>query len=57
MTYPDLPRLPGGGRYLMLAGLFVLREIMSETLNGAGKELWTWAQGKLVSHRQAPDHS
>jgi hypothetical protein len=30
----------------MLAGLFVLREIMSGALKEAGKELWVWAREK-----------
>jgi hypothetical protein len=30
----------------MLAGLFVLREIMSGALKEAGKELWVWARDR-----------
>lgn len=32
------------GGFLMLAGLFVLREIMSGAMKEAGKELWAWAR-------------
>jgi hypothetical protein len=34
------------GGYLVLVGLFVLREITSGALEEAGKELWTWAREK-----------
>jgi hypothetical protein len=46
MTYPDLSHLQGAGGYLVLAGLFVLREFASGALKEAGKELWTWAREK-----------
>lgn len=32
------------GGFLMLAGLFVLREIASGALKEAGKDLWNWAR-------------
>lgn len=32
------------GGFLMLAGLFVLREITSGALKEAGKELWAWVR-------------
>ena len=38
MTYPDLSNLQVAGGYLVLAMLFVLREIASEVLKEAGKE-------------------
>jgi hypothetical protein len=44
MTYPDLSNLQVVGGGLLLAGLFVLREITSGALNAAGKELWVWAR-------------
>ena len=46
MTYPDLSHLQVVAGYLVLAGLFVLREITSGALKEAGKDLWTWAREK-----------
>ena len=39
IKYPDLSNLQAVGGYLVLAGLFVLREIVSGALKEAGKEL------------------
>jgi hypothetical protein len=36
--YPDLSNLQVVGGYLLLAGLFVLREVASGALKEAGKE-------------------
>ena len=44
ITYPDLSIFQVVARYLVLAGLFVLREIVSEVLKEAGKELWMWVR-------------
>lgn len=46
MTYPDLSNLQVVGGYLVLAGLFVLREVASGALKEVGKELWLWAKGR-----------
>jgi hypothetical protein len=48
IPYPDLSDLPVVGGYLVLAGLFVLREITSGALNEAGKELWIWARDRVT---------
>jgi hypothetical protein len=45
IPYPDLSHLQVVGGFLLLAGLFVLREIASGALKEAGKELWMWARG------------
>ena len=34
------------GGILLLAGLFVLRELVSGALKEAGKELWVWARDR-----------
>jgi hypothetical protein len=44
MTYPDVSNLQVAGGYLMLAGLFVLKEITSGALKERGKERWVWAR-------------
>jgi hypothetical protein len=44
MTYSDLSNLRVAGGYLVLAGLFVLKEIMSGALKEASKERWVWAR-------------
>ena len=46
MTYPDLSNLQVAGGYLVLAELFVLREITSGALKEAGKELWIWTRDR-----------
>jgi hypothetical protein len=48
MTYPDLPNLQVVSGFLVLAGLFALRELVSGALNEAGKELWTWVREKRL---------
>ena len=48
MTYQDVSHLQIIGGYLVLAGLFVVREIASGALKEAGKELWTWTREKLL---------
>jgi hypothetical protein len=53
ITYPDLsnPQVVAG--YLLLAGLFLLKEVASGVLKEAGKELWTWARDTgLRRHRR-----
>ena len=53
IPYPDLSNLQVVCGYLLLAGLFVLREVASGALKEAGKELWVWARGKrLGRHRR-----
>jgi hypothetical protein len=52
MTYPDVSHLQVAGGYLVLAGLFVLREITSGALKEAGKDLWVWAR----EYRSRRDH-
>jgi hypothetical protein len=44
ITYPDLSNLQVAGGYLVLAGLFVLKEITSGALKEASKERWVWAR-------------
>ena len=44
IPYPDVSNLQVASGYLVLAGLFVIREIASGVLKEAGKELWTWAR-------------
>jgi hypothetical protein len=46
ITYLDVSNLHVVGGYLMLAGLFVLREITSGALKEVGKELWIWARDR-----------
>jgi hypothetical protein len=46
MTYPDMSHLQIAGGYLVLAGLFVLREITSGALKEAGKDLWVGVREK-----------
>jgi hypothetical protein len=46
IAYPDSSSLQVVGGYLVLAGLFVLREITSGAMKEAGKDLWTWVREK-----------
>jgi hypothetical protein len=46
ITYPDLSNLQVVGGYLLLAGLFLLKEVASGALKEAGKELWVWAKDR-----------
>ena len=39
------------GGFLMLAGLFVLREIVCGALKEVGKDLWAWAKNRLSTQR------
>jgi hypothetical protein len=39
------------GGFLMLAGLFVLREIVSGALKEVGKDLWAWAKNRRSTWR------
>jgi hypothetical protein len=44
ITYSDVSHFQVVGGGLLLAGLFVLREVASGALKEAGKELWTWTR-------------
>jgi hypothetical protein len=44
IAYPDVSNLRVAGGYLVLAGLFVLKEITSGALKEASKERWVWAR-------------
>jgi hypothetical protein len=46
MMQPDLSNLQGVAGFLVLVGLFVLREIVSGALKEVGKELWSWAKNR-----------
>jgi hypothetical protein len=49
MPYPDVSHLPVAGAYLMLAELFLVKEVASGALKEAGKDAWVWAR-KERSH-------
>jgi hypothetical protein len=51
MTYPDVSNLPVFGGFLLFAGLFVLRELVSGALKEAGKDVWRWAKARRTSRR------
>jgi hypothetical protein len=55
ITQPDLSNLQVVGGYLVLAGLFVLREIASGALKEAGKELWNWVKSRWTARRRRID--
>jgi len=57
MTYPDLSNPQVAGAYLLFAGLFVLREVVSGALKESGKELWMWARerGSRRDHQSRCD--
>ena len=39
------------GGFLLLAGLFVLREVVSGAMKEAGKDLWGWVKSRRSTPR------
>jgi hypothetical protein len=52
VTYPDLSNLQVVGGFLLLAGLFILREFASGALKEAGKDLWGWVKTRRSTRRR-----